>query len=225
MALPCLSVLLLLLTSCATLQTSDLPDIRDSPFMSEATQKQVKQHCEQVFFQGHIQFVHSIVFELANGHSSTVIGVTVINGKTLKTALLGVEGFVFFEAELTDGQALQVNRALPPFDNPEFAAGLIGDVQILFQAPSYKELYVGHLTDGKAVCRYFQEEGQITDIVPADENMRINVYGTRHDTLRTIVTVPRITANGAMVPETIFLKAHGINGYTLNMTLISADVM
>ena len=217
---------LFLLSSCTIFQTSGLPEIIDQQPMSESIRRQIQQKCEQNYFQGHYQFVHSIVFELTNGQGATVIGVTVLDGETLKTGLLGVEGFVLFEAVLTKEKQLVVNRALPPFDNSEFAAGLMRDVQILFRAPSDKDLFIGRLADGKPVCRYFQQEDQITDIiVNADGSSRVNVYDPSYEHIRTIITGPRIAVNEEMIPETIEFEAYGLRGYTLKMTLISADKM
>ena len=215
---------LFLLSSCTIFQTSNLPEIIDRQPMSESTRRQIQQRCEQNFFQGHYQFVHSIVFELANGQGATVIGVTVLDGETLKTGLLGVEGFVLFEAVLTKGKQLVVNRALPPFDNSEFAAGLMRDVQILFRAPSDENLLIGRLADGAPICRYFQQEDQITDIiVNTDGSSRVNVYDPDYEHIRSFITGPRIAVNGKMIPETIEFEAHGLRGYTLKTTLISAD--
>jgi hypothetical protein len=217
---------LLLLSSCTVFQTPNLPEIIEWQSMSESTHRQIQQKCEQNYFQGHYQFVHSIVFERTNGLSTTVIGVTVIDGETLKTGLLGVEGFVLFEAVLTKEKELVVNRALPPFDNSEFAEGLMRDVQILFRAPPDDNLFIGHLVDGTPVCRYFQQEGQITDIiVHEDGSSRVNVYDPSYEHIRTIITGSRIVVNEEMIPETIEFEAYGLRGYTLNMTLISVDKM
>ncbi len=218
------SVLLLFLSSCAIVQTPNLPEIIGRQSMSESTRRKIQQKCEQNYFQGHYQFVHSIVFEPASGQSSTLIGVTVLDGETLKTGLLGVEGFVLFEAVLTEEKELAVNRALPPFDNPEFAAGLMRDVQILFRAPSDAHLFIGTLADGTLVCRYFQEEDQITDIiVHEDGSSRVNVYNPGYEHIRTLITGSRIAVNEEMIPEIIEFEAYGPRSYTLKMTLISVD--
>jgi hypothetical protein len=219
-----LLLIALFLSACTISQTSDLPKIIEQQPIPESTRRQIQQSCEKNFFQGYYEFVHSIVFELANGQGATVIGVTVLDGETLKTGLMGVEGFVLFEAVLNKDKQLEVNRAMPPFDNAEFAAGLMRDVQILFRAPSDENHFMGYLTDGQAVCRYFQNENQITDIiVNPDGSSRINVYDPGYEQIRSIINGPPVALNGEMIPETIEFEAYGLRGYTLKMTLISVD--
>ncbi len=223
LTLPCLVLFLFLFASCTLLHTSDLPDLPDSSIISETDQRPIQQQCEKTYFQGHIQFVHSIMFELPTGQSATVIGVTVLDGETVKTALLSVEGFVLFDAELTKGSTLHVSRALAPFDNAAFASALMRDVTFIFQAPSDRDVSVAHLADDTIICRYHQDGGQITDILPTATSSRVNVYSSEGELIRSISTGGRIKVNGELIPGTVTLKVYGLRGYVLNMTLISAD--
>lgn len=219
-----LMVLLVLLPSCVTVHIPNLPELNNEASTDSMKGSQIKQRCEQVFLKDPYQFVHSITFRLSNGHGATVIGVTVLDGDTLKTGLMGVEGFVLFEAELSGDRKLEVIRALPPFDSPEFASGLMRDVQTIFYAPADKHPRTGKLADGAAVCRYLYDNGQVTDvIVHGNGSYYINVYDASHDARRSIAVGPRVSVNGEMIPKTLGLQAHGRRGYTLTMTLISAD--
>ncbi len=224
MRIVCLAIGIFLLSSCATLQTTGLPEVTYSKSAERSVNRQIQQSCENVFFKGQYQFVHSIVFQMAQGHGATVIGVTVLDGDTLKTGLMSVEGFVLFEAVLNGDKQLEVSRALPPFDTPEFASGLMRDVQIIFHAPTDTNPRIGKLADGASVCRYLADKDQIIDVIlHADGLSSIKSYDAAHTIRRSIALGPRIAVNGEMIPETLQLTAHGSQGYTLQMTLISAE--
>jgi hypothetical protein len=219
-----LSVVLILLCSCAVLQSPRLPDLTGGEFIDEDFRRQTQQNCERNFVSGNWQFVHSITFKMANGHGATVIGVTVLDGDTMKTGLMTVEGFVLFEAELDKGEKLHVNRALPPFDNSEFALGLMRDVHAIFLIPSEGNPVVTRLADGDSVCRYEAADGQIIDVIPtADGSNVMNVYDADQTRIRSITTNDFVSIDTEMIPENIHLTALGLRGYTLKMTLISAD--
>ncbi|MCK5070827.1 MAG: hypothetical protein KAR01_09795 [Desulfocapsa sp.] len=214
-----LSLMLLLLTSCSTLQFSKPPEL-----VSKAFDSRQAEICAQSYVQGGWQFVHSITFKMTNGHGATVIGVTVLDGDILKTGLMGVEGFVLFEAELDAQKKLDVKRALPPFDNLEFAKGLMRDVQTIFSLPTDTNPVTGMLADGEVVCRYYDDRDQITDVlIEPDETRRIHVYDEDKNKIRTIEMDGYSQIETEMIPEQIYFTAHGLRGYTLKMTLISAD--
>ncbi|HIP38260.1 MAG TPA: hypothetical protein EYG88_02545 [Desulfocapsa sulfexigens] len=220
----CLAMLAFLLLSCSTFQSSGLPVLNGLPSAEQSLSGEIVQSCEQTFFKGQYQFVHSIVFQMADGHGATVIGVTVLDGDTLKTGLMGVEGFVFFEAIQKKDSSLEVNRALPPFDDPGFASGLMRDVRTLFQVPSDPHPSVGTFADGTSVCRYVEDKGQTTDVkINMDGSREITVYDTDHNRERSITVGPRIPVDGLLIPGNLKLKAHGMRGYSLDMTLISAE--
>ncbi|MBU1232984.1 MAG: DUF3261 domain-containing protein [Proteobacteria bacterium] len=215
-------IFLLLLTSCSGLQSVYLPELTGLEAIDGTQSRQLRQRCENYFVQGSWQFVHSIAFKLADGNGATVMGVTVLDGTKLKCALMGVEGFVLFEAVLDE--ELEVSRALPPFDNPEFARGLMRDVQTIFLPPSVQRPLTGQLADGEPVCRYYGEDGKIIDILFAeDDSSRMNIYGPDLSRIRSIISGSRVPVAAEMIPETLELTASGLHGYTLTMTLISAD--
>jgi hypothetical protein len=219
-----LSVVFLLLSSCAALQSSRLPDLPGGEPIDKSLQDKTRQSCEQSFVVSDWQLVHSITFEMANGHGATVIGVTVLDGDSIKTGLMAVEGFVLFEAELDTEKKLHVTRALPPFDNSEFALGLMRDVQTIFLKPSEKAPVIARHTDGDFVCRYEAANGQIVDVIPgADGSSMMNVYDADQIRIRSIAAENLVPSDREMIPENIQLKAWGLRGYTLKMTLISAD--
>ncbi|MBU0943116.1 MAG: DUF3261 domain-containing protein [Proteobacteria bacterium] len=215
-------LLLLLLTACSGRQPLLLPELTELNGIDSTQTRKLEQRCAAKFVAGRWQFVHSIAFEMAAGGGATVIGVTVLDGPTLKCALLGVEGFVLFEAVLD--QTLEVSRALPPFDNPEFARGLMRDVQTIFLPPAEKPALSGLLVGGDSVCRYFGEDGQVIDILfHEDGSSGMNIYGPDLNRTRSIVAGPPLSVAAEMIPKTLELTASGLRGYTLTMTLISAE--
>jgi hypothetical protein len=215
---------LFLLASCATVQPVYLPELIPVRPVAGTQSRLVQQSCEQHFVQGDWQFVHAITFEMADGHGATVIGVTVLDGEKVKTSLMGVEGFVLFGAEQDKEKKMQVSRALPPFDNLAFAAGLMRDVESIFLLPSGGSPVTGQLADGENVCRYIGEKGRITDVILGEDGSRsINVYDAEGKRSRAII-IENITFVGTrMIAETLQLTAFALRGYTLRMTLISAD--
>ncbi len=220
----CLAILVFLLSSCSTFQNNGLPELKKFSSTEQSFSNEVRQGCEQTFFKGQYQFVHSITFQMADGHGATVIGVTVLNGDILKTGLMGVEGFVFFEAVLNKAKQLEVSRALPPFDNIGFASALMRDVQTLFLAPAVEQPQTGILSDGTIVCRYIENSGNITDIHINDDGSReITIYNAERRKKRSITMSSQQPVNGFMVSKTMELKAYGVRGYILHMTLISAE--
>ena len=220
----CLTMLVFLLSSCSSFQDNGLPDFENFPLKDQSVSREIQQSCEQTFYKGQYQFVHSIVFQMADGHGATVIGVTVLDDEILKTGLMGVEGFVFFEAVLNKDRQLEVIRALPPFDNTGFASALMRDVQTIFHVPSTEQVGTGVLADGTIVCRYVENSGNITDVYINDDGRReVTVYDAEKHKKRSITMDSRLPVNGVMVPETLELKAYGLRGYTLHMTLISVE--
>jgi hypothetical protein len=214
-------VLLLLLASCSGRQ--HLPALTGLAAGDATQSRPILQQCGQVFPRGDWQFVHSIEFNRSGRGGGSVIGVTTMRGKTLHCVLMTVEGLVLFEAEL-DQEELETRRVIPPFDTPEFARGLMRDVQTIFQPPPGQQAKTGRLEGGDIVCRYPTENGQITDVIIAgNDGFRINVYDADLSCSRAIVAGAITPEAAAMIPETLELTAFDVSSYTLKMTLISAD--
>ncbi len=215
-------LVLLLLSACAGREALLLPELQKAE-ISTGQREEILQECEGIFVSGNWQLVHSITFSMASGHGATVIGVTIFDENTLRTGLMSVEGFVLFEAERDTAGELQVMRALPPFDNMEFARGLMRDVQMLFVRPAAAPV-VALLGNEGLGCRYEANDGSSVDIVPiADSGAVVHVYDRAStEKLSFEMTDFRKTATGQF-PQKIYLKTPGIQGYTLNMTLISAE--
>ena len=212
-----LSVLFLCLAACAADRHTYLPTLTET---QEATKTK---GCESVFPQGRWQFIHAIDFSMQDGSGSTVIGVTTLTADSIACALTTVEGFTLFEAVYHEGKGLEVQRAVPPFDKPAFAEGLIEDVRTIFLAPSSTNMRLGHLVGSTPVCRYAGADGRITDILPGDAGWQIQTYTADQTLNRSIVGRSCRTEGNILIPEHLELRGFGQTNYTLEMTLIHAE--
>jgi hypothetical protein len=194
--------------------------------------------CAGFFPQGRWQMIHAIDFHLADGTSGNALGVLILDGRSLSCALMTVEGLTLFEARSTGEADPEVLRALPPFDNPEFARGLLRDVRTLVQPPLGLSHY-GTLADGTPVCRY--DAGQtITDILPqADGCWQLFIYDEQnilrtdgcqpadprreHRQTRAVIARSCERIGEANLPRRLDLRGFAPSAYTLNLRLLSAE--
>ncbi|MBU4176714.1 MAG: hypothetical protein ACYDHV_12555 [Desulfurivibrionaceae bacterium] len=210
-----LPILLLGLTGCAAQQ----------PCLPELTAEAGEERgCAAVFPQGRWEFVHTIEFSMADGSGATVLGVTSLAGDEISCALMTVEGFTLFEAVDRERGGLEVRRAVPPFDKPAFAAGLMEDVRTIFRAPTSINVQYGHSADKVPICRYTGVEGRITDILPAMAGCwQIRTYGAEQILNRSVVGSSCRKEGESLIPEHLELKGFGHTNYTLKMTLIHVE--
>ena len=212
-----LSILFLCLAACAA-ERRPMPELTVSKDATGA------KGCEAVYPQGRWQFVHSIDFSMQDGSGGTVIGVTSLAGDELTCVLMTIEGFTLFEAAYQEGKGLAVQRAVPPFDKPAFAEGLMRDVQMIFLAPSTKNMRYGRSADNVPVCRYTGIDGRIIDILPAvNDCWQIQTYTADLIMDRSIVGRSCRKEGDLLIPEHLELRGFGQAGYTLKMTLINAE--
>ncbi|TKB28261.1 hypothetical protein FCL47_01840 [Desulfopila sp. IMCC35006] len=212
-----LLVLLFFLSGCAAEKRMQLPGL-----IRTIDDGQQKIACADIFPQGKWQFVHSIEFTMKDGAGPPVIGVTTIDGSTIGCALVTVEGLTLFEAVYRGKESVEIRRAIPPFDKPGFARGLIGDIRAIFQPPSGTVL-TGQSADAAPVCRYKDVRGGVVDVErTADDCWQINGYSAEL-LQRSIIGRSCRKKGSGNIPEYLELKTYGRNGYTLKMTLIRAD--
>jgi len=223
----------LLLSSCALARREPLPKLVQAPGATQSLQQ-----CTALFPQGRWQLVHAIAFRMSNGSSGNAIGVLVLDDLEIKCALMTVEGLTLFEARSADEEDLEILRALPPFANREFAAGLMRDVRTLFRPPP-GAAQSGTLPDGTPICRYAYGHA-VTDILPQEDGCwRMHTYSEqtslrtdgclpadpRREQLktRTIKAQSCSPVASAIFPHSLELIGSGPTGYTLNLRLISAE--
>jgi hypothetical protein len=210
------AALLLLLLSCA-----HLPPI--TPKDGAAPSGTGAAHgSRRIFPEGEWQFLHSIQVEMPGGRNFVMMGLTVISSRlqTRRSVIMTLEGFVVFDGEYD--HRLVVHRALPPFDSPHFAGGLMDDIRLIFFEPDGPVVAFGELESGSEVRRRRTPDGGTVDIetLPGG-NWQIRRYSPSHQLTRTVRT--RHGAGGhSGFPETIELTASGDQAYRLKMTLLEA---
>jgi hypothetical protein len=166
------------------------------------------------------RFVHAIEVILPGGSSGTLMGVSLVDPKVaaVQSAMMTLEGFVLFDGAYDKN--VHVDRAVPPFDKPQFAKNMLGDVRLMYLAPEGRPMNAGTLKDGAVICRYIGNQYPVTDvIVHRDGSWEINAYSESEEVKRRIRAGS--VKNG--IPETVELKAYEAWDYTLRMRLISAD--
>ncbi len=209
-------LLFFLVASCSMSKRANLPEIAPLPDGRGSGHS-----LPAIFPVGRWQLVHSIAFHLADGSRGSAIGVLIIDGKQIRCALTTVEGLTLFEAESVSGKPPKVSRAVPPFDKKGFAAGLMNDVQTIFQLPSGQVEY-GRLKNGKPVYRY-AGISKTTDILPqTDGCWTMKTYADRIVT-RTVHARSCKTIDSTVLPEDITMVAAGPAGYSLKLHLIRAE--
>ena len=207
---------LLLLASCAGLPpvTPDGDALRsraDEAFAPGA-----------VFPEGRWQLLHAIHSELPGGRTFVMLGLTVVSspGRSCRSVLMTLEGFVVFDGEHDGG--LTVHRALPPFDSPHFADGLMEDIRLVFFAPEGPVVARGALDGGGPVRRHRLPDGGTVDVeLLPGADWRIRRYDAS-ETLTRTVRARHGPNDQHGFPESIELTASGGQDYRLTMTLLEA---
>jgi hypothetical protein len=181
---------------------------------------------ELPFPQGRWQLVHRIEARFPGKHKALMMGALELDSTTghLTCALMTVEGFTLFSASQTDH--LEVTRAVPPFDGPGFARGLMADLRLLFFLPPDAPMQTGTL-DNRAVRRFLHADGRTTDVIAsATGGFRIDHYGADARPIRRAVLRMRpSSAVGQGLAGEILLEALDDAGYTLRLDLIDAVPM
>ena len=177
--------------------------------------------CPTLFPQGDYEFVHLIEFSMPGGQHGTAMGVTVIRGKTISATLMTVEGFVLFSAVFSD--TLTVNRAVPPFDKPGFAQGMMADIRAIFLQPQGRKI-VGTLAKGAIVCR-METDKETVDVYTTTNRCKQIVVYTPDRNLQTTITGSHCTNElaGMVIPDVLTLQSYGPGGYVLHLRLLRAD--
>jgi len=167
--------------------------------------------------------VHRIEATIRGGGSSSLLGVT--KGEPskhrLQSLLLTPEGFILFDAELSE-DGLAVRKAVAPFDSPAFARGLMEDVSLLFLPPRIKPAAWRKELDGAMVCRWESPGDSCTDITGSmDGGWRILRRNRRGKVIKEVVL------NGPFfdgLASRVELRAFEPAPYRLRMTLIQPSL-
>jgi len=175
--------------------------------------------CYAIFPSEPWESVHKIEATFRGGGSFSLLGVTKgePSERRLQSLLLTPEGFILFDAELRDGE-MAVRKAVPPFDSPAFAGGLMEDVSLLFLPPQEKPGGWGKETDGTMICNWEGPDDSDTEIKGSMERgWRI----LRRDKYKEVIK--EVALNGPFVnglASHVELHASEPAPYTLRMTLV-----
>ncbi len=205
---------LLLLAACAR-----LPELTPA---SDRLAPEIFRECRAIFPQADRQLVHRINARLPNGRTETLMGICQIfpDARRLHCVLMTIEGLVLLEAQY-DGE-LKVHRAVPPFDRPGVAEGMAADIRRLFLAPQSHRETAAIGEDGTNICRYHLLDNGVEEIILSRRGTAtVHIYDQR---LRRSHSIDFESADKADRPAPkISLKAHGLAGYQLDLTLIEAQ--
>ncbi|PKN34269.1 MAG: hypothetical protein CVU61_08790 [Deltaproteobacteria bacterium HGW-Deltaproteobacteria-19] len=201
----------LLLAAC-----SSLPPIRPGEGLSL---ERTRQECRLPFLREETRLIHSLQAVLPDGSGTSAIGITVADpaAKTLRLTLMTLEGFVLFTARI-EGENLEIERAVAPFTNKDFARSLIGDVMFCLFPPGALPETVGLEEGNRPACRYRSDEDTATDVVlagPAQWEVRLYREGSLTRTLRAA------GLNEYDIPKKLELTGHGPFPYRLTLTLLT----
>ena len=172
------------------------------------------------------RMVHTIQTDFPGGRKGVMLGVVslVPEKNTVECALLSIEGLRLFEAHDDDG-TLTTRRALPPFDRPALAEGMMQDIRLIFFRPEAPPMVSGYMPSGEPGCRYTLADG-IQDIVrkPSGEIV-IHRYDGENRLIRRVTITrchPTGTAGQEAIPCRILLEAFHPARYQLELDLVEA---
>lgn len=207
--------MLILLLGGVCLACAGLPQIKP------AADAPLPQPC-RIFPQGEWQLLHSIKAEFPGGGSFMSLGLTVMSSRdrSHRSVVMTFEGFSLFDGEYR-GEPI-VHRALPPFDSPHFAGGLMEDIRLVFFEPEGPVIAAGLLANGSFAQRHPSPDGGVVDLAwHPDGTWELRRYGPDHRLNRS-VRASGPCGSGAALPERVELRAHGNPTYKLVMTLVEA---
>ena len=204
-------LLALLVASCA-----GLPPIAPDAAMDRSADP------ARVYPQGSWQFLHSLQAEMPGGRQLGLLGLTVLSStdRRHRSVLMTIEGFVLFDGE-SESDRLTVHRALPPFDSPHFAAGLMEDIRLVFMEPEGPTVAMGRLEAGGRVRRVRAAGGTVDVETLSNGDWRIRQYDASDRLLRTVMA-RRGLGDIAGFPQWVELTAAGGQDYKITMTLLEA---
>lgn len=209
----CLIFVVFVLTAC-----SSLPEIRPP---GPGLQPNLHQRCQSVFPAGPHQFVHAIEARLPDDSRVTAMGVVTLDPARgiVRCVIMTIEGFVLFDAR--HQQALTVDRAVYPFDSPEFAESMMADVRLVFSPPGKAVVTAGVFDNGLPGCRWRTADGSAVDVLlNPQQGWAIRQYDAS-DHLSRQVRAYAINQEG--IPERIELSRYKFPRYTLKMRLLQVE--
>ena len=206
--------LTLALASCAT--------VKPLVPVEENEERAARARCASIFQISPFRAVHSIEAKMPFGEKASLMGATVADPKSrsLRSALISVEGLTLFEASFLEGKIV-VHRAMPPLDAPEFAEGFISDILFILFAPESEVNEIGLLGSGETACRYKGSAGGLIDmILKSEEGYELIEYAGGSSIVRRLFVDSRQERG---FPIKITFERKGAFGYSLSFELLEAE--
>jgi hypothetical protein len=208
-----LAILLLLSTAAC----AHLPVL--SPVGAGAAEEAAAR-CQQAFPAQPWHATHTIFASLPFGQNSGLIGATAAEAGALHAVLVSPEGVTLFDGTQRGSAPLTIDRAVPPFDRPIFAASLMADVGNSFLSPAGPPTAIGTYVDGATVCRWSPPGREITDVELAADGPRAirTFWGTRLSREILLLGQP----DKGFFPLVV-LRVPGTGGYRLELRLVDHE--
>lgn len=205
---------LLILATCGC---AHLPGLRP---VDAASSTGAARRCQQAFPAQPWRASHTIFASLPFGQNGGLVGATATEGGALHAVLLSPEGVTLFAATQRGSAPLDIERAVPPFDRPDFAASLMADVGNAFLSPAGPPAAVGIDVNGATICRWSPPGGETTDVELAADGPRTirTFYGPRLSREIRLLGSP----DNGFYPLVV-LRVPGTGGYQLDMRLIEHE--
>ncbi|MCU0582160.1 MAG: hypothetical protein MUF26_06880 [Syntrophales bacterium] len=195
---------------CLLAACSNLPEIRPAV---PGLQTGLRESCKMAFPAGPHRFVHSIEARLPDDSRAMTLGIVKLDPDkgVIHCVIMTIEGFVLFDARYQ--QTVTVDRAVYPFDSPEFAKSMMADIRLIFFPPKAVDLVFKAKLNGyqAKLNGYHRQHGWI-----------IRQYDVS-DHLSGQVKAGALNPEG--IPEKIELSRNKYPGYTLTMTLLQAEYL
>jgi hypothetical protein len=197
---------------------SNLPEIRPA---GPGLQPGLRERCQTAFPAEPRQFVHAIEARLPDDSRAMTLGIVTLDPDkgVIHCVIMTVEGFVLFDARYE--RTVVVNRAVYPFDSPEFAKSMMADIRLIFFPPGGPFVTEGVFSNGFSGCRWLSSEGLVVDVVLHEKRgWSIRQYDVS-DRLSGQLRADALNPEG--IPEKIELTRYTFPRYTLRMTLLQAE--
>jgi len=228
-----LLILGIFLSACTS-----LPNIKPVDFGAENI---MTDPCAIPFSEGKKRWTHTIEAAFPGGGSSMMIGIALTDSdtQTIHSVMMTLEGMVLFDGEQGSDGTLTVNRAVPPFDDPDMAAGMIRDMRMIFYPPEGERIASGRFPDSASGCRFRMENGEVTDVkIRPAGNWEIFRYKKSGKLIRSVkasqiktgqIKIDQVKIDHVKIdqvknslPHRIELEGRGVFGYRLVLKLIEA---
>jgi hypothetical protein len=208
-----------LLVLCAACAHPPYPPLASLPGAAKA---KAAAQCQQAFPQQPWRASHAIVATLPLGYHGGLVGVLAAGPEGLHAILLSPEGISLFEGiqKQSGSGGLVIQRAVPPFDRSDFAAGLLADVGNAFLPPTGEPSQIGRSATGETTCRWVRPGPEATEVA-LGANGPASIRTFRNLNLTRQIDLEGVPDHG-FFPQ-VRLTVPGPGGYTLDMTLVDHE--